>query len=148
MASNQTFDPVQLWKSWYDLVEKTWGKTLDDFIKTSEYSAMVGEYQKWFFYSQDQYKKMVDQVLAENNLPSKEEIARVAQLVIQLEEKVEKLDERLDDEIVAKLDDIKKLLQKAEKLNERLDDEIVTKLDDIKEALEKAPKNSTKKTNV
>lgn len=112
MASNQTFDPVQMWKSWYDLVEKTWGKSLDDFVKTSEYSAMVGEYQKWFFYSQDQYKRWMDQFLNENNMPSKEEIARVAQLVIQLEEKVEKLDERLDDEIITKLDEIKATLEK------------------------------------
>lgn len=112
MASDQTFDPVQMWKSWYDLVEKTWGKTMDDFVKTTEYSSMMGEYQKWFFYSQDQYKKMVDQVLHDNNLPNKEEIARVAQLVIQLEEKVEKLDERVDDEILAKLDEIKGMLDK------------------------------------
>ncbi|CEH28478.1 hypothetical protein [Aneurinibacillus migulanus] len=112
MTSNQTFDPVQMWKSWYDLVEKTWGKSLDDFVKTSEYSAMVGEYQKWFFYSQDQYKRWMEQFLNENNMPSKEEIARVAQLVIQLEEKVEKLDERLDDEIIAKLDEIKATLGK------------------------------------
>ncbi|MBN6186091.1 hypothetical protein JQN58_03695 [Aneurinibacillus sp. BA2021] len=116
MASNQTFDPVQMWKSWYDLVEKTWGKTMDDFVKTSEYSTMIGEYQKWFFYSQDQYKKMMDQFLMENNMPNKDEIARVAQLVIQLEEKVEKLDERLDDEIVAKLDEIKAALDKSTKV--------------------------------
>ncbi|MFT9849331.1 hypothetical protein [Aneurinibacillus sp. REN35] len=115
MASNQTFDPVQMWKSWYDLVEKTWGKTMDDFVKTSEYSTMIGEYQKWFFYSQDQYKKMVDQLLTENNLPNKDEIARLAQLVIQLEEKVEKLDERLDDEIITKLDEIKAALDKSTK---------------------------------
>lgn len=115
MASNQTFDPVQMWKSWYDLVEKTWGKTMDDFVKTSEYSTMIGEYQKWFFYSQDQYKKMVDQLLTENNLPNKDEIARLAQLVIQLEEKVEKLDERFDDEIIAKLDEIKAALDKSTK---------------------------------
>ncbi|ERI10491.1 putative polyhydroxyalkanoic acid synthase, PhaR subunit [Aneurinibacillus aneurinilyticus] len=115
MASNQTFDPVQMWKSWYDLVEKTWGKSMDDFVKTSEYSAMVGEYQKWFFYSQEQYKKWMDQFLNENNMPSKEEIARVAQLVIQLEEKVEKLDERLDDEVMARLDEIKTTLEKSAK---------------------------------
>jgi polyhydroxyalkanoic acid synthase PhaR subunit len=112
VASNQTFDPVQMWKNWYDLVEKTWGKTIDDFIKTTEYASLVGEYQKWFFYSQEQYKKMMDQVLHENNLPSKEEIARVAQLVIQLEEKVEKLDERIDDEILTKLQEIKGVLEK------------------------------------
>lgn len=115
MASNQTFDPVQMWKSWYDLVEKTWGKSMDDFVKTSEYSAMVGEYQKWFFYSQEQYKKWMDQFLNENNMPSKEEIARVAQLVIQLEEKVEKLDERLDDEVMARLDEIKATLKESAK---------------------------------
>ncbi|AMA72435.1 MULTISPECIES: hypothetical protein [Aneurinibacillus] len=119
MASNQTFDPVQMWKSWYDLVEKTFGKTIDDFIKTTEYASMIGEYQKWFFYSQEQYKKMVDQILNENNLPSKEEIARVAQLVIQLEEKVEKLDERLDDEILSTLNEIKETLKKSKNANQK-----------------------------
>ncbi|MED0675686.1 hypothetical protein P4S93_01375 [Aneurinibacillus thermoaerophilus] len=119
MASNQTFDPVQMWKSWYDLVEKTFGKTIDDFIKTTEYGSMIGEYQKWFFYSQEQYKKMVDQILNENNLPSKEEIARVAQLVIQLEEKVEKLDERLDDEILSTLNEIKETLKKSKNANQK-----------------------------
>jgi polyhydroxyalkanoic acid synthase PhaR subunit len=120
VASNQTFDPVQMWKSWYDLVEKTWGKTIDDFIKTTEYASLVGEYQKWFFYSQEQYKKIMDQVLHENNLPSKEEIARIAQLVIQLEEKVEKLDERIDDEILTKLQEIKEVLEKQKSGNKKV----------------------------
>jgi polyhydroxyalkanoic acid synthase PhaR subunit len=123
MASNQTFDPVQLWKSWYDLVEKTWGKTLDDFVRTPEYSSLVGEYQKWFFYSQEQYKKIVDQLLSENNVPNKEEIAHVAQLVIQLEEKVEKLDERLDDEILVKLDEIKEALEKTKSSGRKTNDQ-------------------------
>ncbi|WP_052947637.1 hypothetical protein [Aneurinibacillus tyrosinisolvens] len=113
MLSDQTFDPVQMWKSWYDMMEKTWGKSMDDWVKTNEYSALMGEYQKWFFYSQDQYKKMADQVLYENNIPNKNEIARVAELVIQLEEKVEKLDERLDDDILTELRALREAVEKT-----------------------------------
>jgi polyhydroxyalkanoic acid synthase PhaR subunit len=104
---NNTFDPIQLWKSWYDVVEKTWGKSLDDWVKTEEYAAWTGQLQKWFFYSQDHYKKAIDQILNENHLPNKDELARVAQLVIQLEEKVEKMDERIDDEVLVELQSIR-----------------------------------------
>ncbi|WP_027417811.1 hypothetical protein [Aneurinibacillus terranovensis] len=120
MIVNQTFDPIQVWKSWYDMVEKTWGKTIDDWVKTDEYAAWVGQLQKWFFYSQDHYKKTVDQILAENNLPSKDEIARLAQLVIQLEDKVEKLDDRLDDELFPKLHAIHAAVDKLTTAGENL----------------------------
>ncbi|WCK53380.1 hypothetical protein PP175_18780 [Aneurinibacillus sp. Ricciae_BoGa-3] len=109
---NNTFDPIQLWKSWYDVLEKTWGKSLDDWVKTEEYAAWTGQLQKWFFYSQEQYKKTMDQILNDNNLPNKDELARVAQLVIQLEEKVEKLDDRFDDELLTELQSIRQAVDR------------------------------------
>jgi polyhydroxyalkanoic acid synthase PhaR subunit len=105
--NSTTFDPIQIWKSWYEAMEQTWGKSLDEWVKTEEYTIWIGEIQKWFFYTHENYKKTVDQILAENNIPSKKDISTIAQLIIQLEEKIEKLDERLDSEVLPQISSIK-----------------------------------------
>lgn len=113
MTINSTiFDPFQIWKSWYELLEQTMGKSLDEWVKTEEYSVWIGELQKWFFYSHDHYKKTVDQILTENNIPNKNDIATIAQLIIQLEEKLEKIDERIDLDILPQLTLIKNTTNK------------------------------------
>lgn len=114
MTINSTiFDPFQIWKSWYELLEQTMGKSLDEWVKTEEYSIWIGELQKWFFYSHDHYKKTVDQILTENNIPNKNDIATIAQLIIQLEEKLEKIDERIDLDILPQLTLIKNTTNKT-----------------------------------
>lgn len=116
MTTNSTlFDPFQIWKSWYGVLEQTWGKSLDEWVKTEEYSIWTGELQKWFFYTHEHYKKTVDKILAENNIPNKEDISNIAQLIIQLEEKLEKLDERIDLEILPQISLFKEAVVKEAK---------------------------------
>lgn len=115
MTINSTlFDPFQIWKSWYEMLEQTMGKSLDEWVKTEEYTIWIGELQKWFFYTHDHYKNTVDHILSENNIPNKNDIATIAQLIIQLEEKIEKIDERIDLDILPKLALLKNITSKEE----------------------------------
>ncbi|WP_368042550.1 polyhydroxyalkanoic acid synthase subunit PhaR [Ectobacillus sp. JY-23] len=96
---DQKFDPMKAWKDAYDQTEKYWGKTLNETLKTEEYSAWMGSVLDMNLF----YQKMINDVtkgyLEKMNIPTQEDIARVASLIVNLENKVDRIEEFLEDKI-------------------------------------------------
>ncbi len=96
---DQKFDPMKAWKDAYDQTEKYWGKTLNETLKTEEYSAWMGSVLDMNLF----YQKMINDVtkgyLEKMNVPTQEDIARVASLIVNLENKVDRIEEFLEDKM-------------------------------------------------
>lgn len=98
MADQNMSDPLKMWKQLYDVNEKYWGKMMNDVVHKEEFSEWMGSVLD---FNLNCKKVMNDQskvFLEASNIASKEDVANVASLVINLEGKVDSLDEQLYDQ--------------------------------------------------
>jgi polyhydroxyalkanoic acid synthase PhaR subunit len=96
---DQKFDPLKAWKEVYDQTEKFWGKTLNDTHKTEEYSAWMGSVLDLNLFYQKMLNDVTKGYLEKINMPTQEDIARVASLVVNLENKVDNIEEFLEEKV-------------------------------------------------
>ncbi len=94
--STQFQDPFTLWKKLYDQTEEQWSKTLGETVKTESFSAWLGFMQKQMLEYQDAVRKTTERYLEHAHLPSKQDLANLAELIINVETKVDALDAKLD----------------------------------------------------
>ncbi len=90
-------DPFSLWKTMYEQTETNFSEAIHETLGKEEYAELLGQVQNGFLQYQDLIQKTTDTYLKQMNIPTREEISSVASLIINLEEKVESLDEKLDD---------------------------------------------------
>ncbi|MGG0275759.1 polyhydroxyalkanoic acid synthase subunit PhaR [Bacillus rhizoplanae] len=95
----QKLDPLQAWKEVYEQTEKFWGKTLNETVKTEEYSAWMGSVLDLNLFYQKMMNDATKGYLEKVNIPTQDDIARVASLVINLENKVDNIEEFLEEKI-------------------------------------------------
>ncbi|WP_034670247.1 polyhydroxyalkanoic acid synthase subunit PhaR [Ectobacillus panaciterrae] len=96
---DQKFDPLKAWKEVYDQTEKYWGKTLNDTLGTEEYSAWMGSVLDVNVFYQKMLNDVTKGYLEKINMPTQEDIARVASLVVNLESKVDNIEELLEEKV-------------------------------------------------
>jgi polyhydroxyalkanoic acid synthase PhaR subunit len=154
-------DPFTLFKQWYDATSETWSKAVGDIIGSDKFMQMASQFLESYTSFARTFHRASEEYFSNLQLPTRSDIARVAELVINVEEKVDQLDfafEGLEDsyaqsttsEAIAglagrldgvenKLDVLPAVLQKlatVERLEMRLD-RVENKLDKLLLALEK-----------
>jgi hypothetical protein len=91
--------PTQ-WKQFLDQWLAAWSKVFEQSMGTEAFAQMMGKQLEAFLNAGGPVKKAVDQQveagLAGLGLPSRSQVVALAQQIIQLEEKVEGLEDRLD----------------------------------------------------
>lgn len=98
---NQTkaIDPFEMWKNVYDQAETYWSKVLDENLATEDFSRGLGKVLDMNL----QYKKLVNDsaktYLEQMNMPSKQDLANLASLMINVEEKIDRIEDLIDDSI-------------------------------------------------
>ncbi|GMB10116.1 polyhydroxyalkanoic acid synthase PhaR subunit [Thermolongibacillus altinsuensis] len=112
----KTFDPFLLWKETYEQTEKYFGNVLDDAMKREQFSQWMGTVLNFNLQLQSLMKEGAERYLAQVNVPSKEDIANVAALVVNVEEKLETLEEMREEikRVEAKLDELFRLFEKKQ----------------------------------
>jgi hypothetical protein len=92
-------DPFQVWKRVYFSFEDSLTKTIRDSVTTDNFANSLD----WILNSYLQYLKLqkdfVSRYMDESPFPSKHDVARVAELVVSLENKVDRLEEELDEKL-------------------------------------------------
>jgi len=123
MSQQTTFDPFTLWKSMYEKLEENWSDIIHDSMKKESFAEWMGQSLNTFLMYQDFIQKTTEGYLKQMNMPSREEVSNVASLVINLEEKVEELDEKMDDVLSNKQlsTEINRLKNNISKLDKKLD---------------------------
>ncbi|MDP4107353.1 MAG: poly(R)-hydroxyalkanoic acid synthase subunit PhaE, partial [Bacillota bacterium] len=87
------------------------------------FSEWLGQVQNAYLQYQQLVQKSTDNYLKQVNIPTRDEISNVASLIINLEEKVENLDQKIEDELLANSasSEINKLKTSITKLDKKLD---------------------------
>lgn len=150
---DQKLDPLQAWKSVYEQTEKFWGKALNETIKTEEYSAWMGSVLDLNLFYQKMMNDVTKNYLDKVNIPTQEDIARVASLIISLESKVDNIEEFLEEkedlfvQSSALKRDVIKTKQDMRTLENKMDKilELLEKQNEVLEKLQASAKAEPKK---
>ncbi|TYR79787.1 polyhydroxyalkanoic acid synthase subunit PhaR [Priestia megaterium] len=97
MEQKKVLDPFQAWKDVYDKTESYWGKVIGDNMNREEFSQIMGNVLNMNLQYQQAVNEVTNRYFQQVNIPTKEDVANVASLVINVEEKVEALEDRFDD---------------------------------------------------
>ncbi len=156
-GANIPADPFTFMKLWYDATSETWATVIGDIIGTERFMESASQFLESYASFYKTFRRANEEFFSNLQLPTRSDIARVAELVIGVEDKVEQvedaiedfednyaravpgnLDERLE-HVEKKLDTLSSSMQElttANNLEKRLD-RVESKLDKLLVALEK-----------
>lgn len=95
MTQNKTFEPFTMWKEMYEYTERAWNDVIQDTLGKEAFSEGLGQIQSSYLQSQEVISKLTEAYFKQANIPTRDEVANVASLVINLEEKVDNVDDQL-----------------------------------------------------
>lgn len=91
-----TSDPFALWKQWYEQNEQAWGKGVAEATGTASFAEMQGKMLESFLAFQKTVRDASRAQLEALGLPTRDDIARLGEIVLGLEEKIDQLGDRLE----------------------------------------------------
>ena len=90
-------EPFTFFRDWYNATNETWSKLVEQYIGSEQFmkstTPLLESYASFF----KTFRRANEEFFKNLQLPTRSDIARVAELVIALEEKVDQLDDSLDD---------------------------------------------------
>jgi BMFP domain-containing protein YqiC len=95
-AGGQTTDAFEVWRRLYDTNERAWSAALEQTMASPEFGESSGKLLETMLAAQKSVRDNMRTYLETMNLPTREDIARLGELVIGLEEKIDQLADRLD----------------------------------------------------
>lgn len=107
---NAEFNPWNIWKQAFDLFEQNCSEGVQRYMHEEAFAAWMDGCQQWHLFCQDMQNQWMDSFLQQWKMPSKEDVAQVSSLVLQVEEKMEAIEDRLNDDVVEQLQTIQEML--------------------------------------
>ncbi|RPJ96136.1 polyhydroxyalkanoate biosynthesis repressor PhaR [Rummeliibacillus sp. TYF005] len=127
MGQNTTLDPFKIWKEVYEKTESTWRGTIENSLGTEQFAQGLGQVQNQYVQYQELVKTLTESYLKQANIPSIEELAKVASMIVNVDTKIDNLDDFIFEqketttlEIAQVKQDIKNVEQKLDQLIELL----------------------------
>ena len=94
-SDRQPTDPFVLWKQIYEANERAWSTALERAMNSPAFAETQGKVLETFLQAQRAVREQMRSYLEAVNVPTREDIARLGELIVGLEEKVDQLDDRL-----------------------------------------------------
>lgn len=91
------YDPFEMWRQVYETNEKAWSETLERLTSTPSFAESQGKLLETLLAAQKQMRDSTRLFLESANFPTRDDIARLGEILVGLEEKIDQLDERLGD---------------------------------------------------
>ena len=88
-------DPFELWRQIYETNERAWNAVLERTVNNPAFAESSGKILETFLSAQKTVRDNMRTYLEQVNLPTREDISRLGELIVSLEEKVDQLDDRL-----------------------------------------------------
>src|SRR5919206_4197601 len=88
-------DPFALWRQIYEANERAWSTALERAMSSPAFAETQGKVLETFLQAQRAVRDQMRSYLEAVNVPTREDIARLGELIVGLEEKVDQLDDRL-----------------------------------------------------
>jgi polyhydroxyalkanoic acid synthase PhaR subunit len=89
-------DPFETWRQLYDANERAWTSALEQAMGSPQFSETSGKMLETMLAAQKSVRDNMRTYLETMNVPTREDIARLGELVVGLEEKIDQLGDRLD----------------------------------------------------
>ncbi len=97
------FDPTGMFKTMRNESMDAWSKTMVQFVNTSAYADATGKMLDVWLSNSTPFRKAIENVishaLANLSMPSREEVARLAERLTNIEMRLDDLDAKLDEAI-------------------------------------------------
>lgn len=142
-------DPFTFFKQWYDATNETWSSLVGEVIGTEKFMDVSSEFLKTYASFYATMRRASEEYFRNLQLPTRSDIARVAELIVNLEEKVDQIDSELEDfedgagsslsqlpVALQKLAAVEQLEQRTGSLEQRLE-RVEGKLDTLLASLDK-----------
>jgi hypothetical protein len=89
-------DPFETWRQLYDTNERAWTTALGEAMGSPEFADSSGKMLETMLAAQKSVRDNMRTYLESMNVPTREDIARLGELVVGLEEKIDQVVDRLD----------------------------------------------------
>lgn len=100
------FDPTGMLKQMRDANVDSWSKVMTDFVNTEAYAESTGAMLDAWLTSSGPFRKAMEssmsQAMAQLNLPTRDDITRLAERLTNIEMRLDDLDARLDEQAPSK----------------------------------------------
>jgi polyhydroxyalkanoic acid synthase PhaR subunit len=94
-SSRRPPDPFELWRQIYETNERAWNAVLERTVNNPAFAESSGKILETFLSAQKTVRDNMRMYLEQVNLPTREDISRLGELIVSLEEKVDQLDDRM-----------------------------------------------------
>ena len=148
MTQKIPFEPFKMWKDMYEQTEKAWHDVIQDTLGKEAFSEGLGQIQASYLQYHEMISNVTDDYLKQTNVPTRDEIANVASLVINLEDKVDNIDDQLYENSETVTKEINQLKRAVGNLEKKFDKvlEAIAALDKKIDAGEKISASKTATT--
>ncbi len=89
-------EPFTFFRDWYDATNETWSKFVEEYIGSEQFMETSTPFLESYASFFKTFRRANEEFFKNLQLPTRSDIARIAELVIALEEKVDQLDDSLD----------------------------------------------------
>jgi polyhydroxyalkanoic acid synthase PhaR subunit len=89
-------DPFEMWRQLYDANERAWSSALEGAMGRPEFGESSGRMLETLLAAQKAVRDNMRTYLETINVPTREDIGRLGELVVGLEEKIDQVADRLD----------------------------------------------------
>jgi polyhydroxyalkanoic acid synthase PhaR subunit len=96
MEENTTVDPITVLKNWYDTSGEKWSKAFGDVIGTERFVEAMSYMLESYASFSSMFRQASEAYFSNLQLPTRSDIARLAGLVVNLEEKVDRIEDSLE----------------------------------------------------
>ena len=107
-----------MWKDMYEQTEKAWNDVIQDTLGKETFSEGLGHIQSGYLQYHEMISNLTEFYFKQTNIPTKDEVANVASLVINLEDKVDDIDDQLyenSETITKEMNQLKRAVGNLEK---------------------------------
>jgi polyhydroxyalkanoic acid synthase PhaR subunit len=96
-GANISGDPFTIFKQWYDATSESWSKTVGEAVATEQFAEAISRFLDSYTSFNIMFRRANEQYFSNLQLPTRSDIARVATLIVNLEEKVDRIEDTLMD---------------------------------------------------
>lgn len=115
-------DLAEVWKELYYGTEKAWADAFKDFISTDTFVNMLDKTLEQYLSYEKMSRESIDKYCEMNPMASKKDIARVAELVVSLEDKLDDMEFQLFDNVRVIADNMLKIVNIQDSFRSGLED--------------------------
>ena len=121
MTQKIPFEPFSMWKDMYEHTEKAWNDVIQDTLGKESFSEGLGQIQSSYLQYHELVSNLTEAYFKQANIPTRDEVASVASLVINLEDKIDNMDDQLYENSETVTKEINQLKRSVGNLEKKFD---------------------------